>query len=260
METSGANPRGGIAVMGFLIAIGLILGGWILGAQIKQTKLGDRYVTVKGLSERNVKSDLAIWSLGYKEAGDDLTSLYSKSEANKKAIFDFLAKQGIQENEIELGVVQVTDTQANEYGGGARAPKRYIVQQQVTVRTPRVEVVSAASQKTIELLQAGIVLSNGGNGMAGGGLVYKFTGLNAIKPDMITEATRNARASADRFASDSGSKVGAIRQASQGVFTILSANAGSGGGDGGGGDMYSADTSIMKTVRVVSSLDYYLEN
>jgi uncharacterized protein len=252
-----ASPRGNLAVMGVLIAIGLILGGWILGAEIKQTRLGDRYVSVKGLSERSVKSDLAIWTLGYKEAGDDLAGIYSKSDANKKAIVDFLTKQGIQPGEIEPGQIQVTDTQANEYGGGNRAPKRYIVQQPITVRTKNVDTVAAASQKTIQLLQAGIVLTNGSEG--GGGIVYKFTGLNAIKPDMITEATRNARASADRFASDSGSKVGAIRTANQGVFSILSANSGSTTSADQPG-MDNADTSINKTVRVVSSIDYYLEN
>ena len=253
-----ASPRGNLAVMGILIAIGLILGGWILGAEIKQTRLGDRYVSVKGLSERSVKSDLAIWTLGYKEAGDDLTGIYSKSDANKKAIVDFLTKQGLAPGEIETGQIQVTDTQANEYGGGNRAPKRYIVQQLITVRTKNVDMVAAASQKTIQLLQGGIVLTNGTEGAMGGGLVYKFTGLNAIKPDMITEATRNARASADRFASDSGSKVGAIRTANQGVFSILSANSGSASTDQPGMD--NADTSINKTVRVVSSIDYYLEN
>jgi uncharacterized protein len=100
------------------------------------------------------------------------------------------------------------------------------------------------------LLQKGIVL--GGN--PGQGLTYKFTGLNAIKPDMITEATRNARAAADRFAADSGSKVGAIRTANQGVFSILPADQ---AGEAEGG--YGPDSSLMKTVRVVTSVEYYLE-
>lgn len=254
MDGTNSAHRGGKALLGVLLALGMIVGGWVLGAQIKETRLGDRYVTVKGLSERNVKSDLAIWPLGYKEAGDDLTALYSKSEGDKKAIFQFLDKQGIQPSEIELGVVQVIDTQANEYGG-TRAPKRYIVQQQITARTSRVDQIAAASQKTMELLQQGIVLSNN----PGQGLIYKFTGLNSIKPDMITEATRNARASADRFASDSGSKVGMIRQANQGVFSILAANSGSSSEAQPGMDESNADSSLMKTVRVVSSVEYYLE-
>ena len=239
-------------LLGVLLATGLIIGGWVLGAQIKATRLSDRYVTVKGLVERKVKSDLAIWPLTYKEAGNDLAALYAKTEADKKTILKFLGDQGIQPNEIEIGVIRVVDTQANEYGGGTRSPNRYIAEQPITVRTSRVDQVAAAAQKTIQLLQNGVVL--GGN--PGQGLSYKFTSLNAIKPDMITEATRNARAAADRFAADSGSKVGSIRQANQGVFSILPAD---GAGEGEGG--YNAcDSSLMKTGRVVTSVDYYLNN
>jgi uncharacterized protein len=244
-----------LIISGGLLALGLIVGGWILGAQIKATRMADRYVTVKGLVERNVKSDLAIWPLSYKEAGDDLSVLYAKSEADKKTVLQFLEQEGLQPAEIELGIIRVVDTQANEYGGGNRAPHRYIVEQQITVRTTRVDQVAAAAQKSMQLLQKGIVLS----GNPGQALTYKFTGLNLIKPDMITEATRNARAAADRFASDSGSKMGSIRQANQGVFSILPANAGGGAGEGPEG-AYSSDGSLMKTVRVVTSVEYYLND
>jgi uncharacterized protein len=250
MNGSSLVDRGNV-VLGVLLALGLIIGGWVLGSEIKATRLGDRYVTVKGLVERNVKSDLAIWPLTYKEAGDELTALYSKTEADKKTVLQFLDEQGIQASEIELGIIRVVDTQANEYGGGTRAPHRYIVEQQITVHTSRVDKVAGAAQKTLQLLQKGIVL--GGN--PGQGLAYKFTGLNAIKPDMITEATRNARAAADRFAADSGSKVGSIRTANQGVFSILPADQAGDGGEGG----FGADASLMKTVRVVTSVEYYLE-
>ncbi len=248
------NRAGSTTVLGGLIALGLIIGGWALGAQIKATRLADRYVTVRGLVERKVKSDLAIWPISYKEAGDDLPSVYAKSDADKTAIMEFLKQQGFQPNEIEQGVVRVVDTQANEYGGSNRAPKRYIVEQTIEVKTSRVDQVSEASQKTMALLQKGIVLTGG----YGQSLSYKFTGLNAIKPDMITEATRNARAAADRFASDAGSKVGSIRQASQGVFSILPADQ-AGGEPGEGGGYNSGDTSLMKTVRVVTTVQYYLE-
>ena len=252
MADTRESTRFDLAPLGLFIALGLIIGGWILGSQIKATRLSDRYVTVKGLVERKVKSDLAIWPLTYKEAGEDLATLYAKTEADKKTVLDFLTGQGIQESEVELGVVRVVDTQAQEYGGGSRAPHRYIVEQRITVRTARVDQVAAAAQKTMLLLQKGIALS----GDPGQGLTYKFTGLNSIKPDMITEATRNARAAADRFASDSGSKVGSIRQANQGVFSILPEDQ---GGDAGEPGYSNGDSSIMKTVRVVTSVDYYLE-
>ncbi|MBV9572499.1 MAG: SIMPL domain-containing protein [Acidobacteriales bacterium] len=257
MQT-GSGSREGLAVPGALfIALGLILGGWVLGSEIKETRLSDRYVTVKGLVEMTVKSDLAIWPLKYKEAGDDLASLYAKTEMYKQAILKFLEEQNIQSSEIELGMVRVVDTQANEYGSGNRAPRRYIVEQQITVHTSRVDQIAAASQKTMESLQKGIVLGSEPN--VGQGLTYKFTGLNSIKPDMITEATKNARAAADRFASDSGSKVGTIRQANQGIFSITDAGQGTEPGEPGEPSWNSTGSTVMKTVRVVTSVQYYLE-
>jgi uncharacterized protein len=251
---NGANQsnRSGMTILGFLLAVGLVLGGLVLGGQIKATRLNDRYVTVRGLAERTVKSDLAIWDLGYKDAGDDLPALYTKSETDKKTILDFLTKQGIQPSEIELGIVSVIDTQTNEYGNKAPS-RRFIIQQDITVHTSRVDLVATASQKTMQLVQKGVVLSGGTNS----GLSYEFAGLNSIKPDMITEATRNARAAAERFASDSGSRVGSIRQATQGIFSILAAN--SGGDTGGDSYQNNDESSIMKTVRVVTSVEYYLD-
>jgi hypothetical protein len=248
--------RAGTTLLGVLLAVGLIGGGWTLGTQIKATRLGDRYVSVRGLAERNVKSDLAIWPIDYKEAGDDLPSLYSKTEADRKVILQFLNQQSIQSSEIELGVVRVVDNQANEYGGANRAPHRYIIEQQITVMTSRVDQIAAAAQKTMSLVQQGIVL----NSNPGQGVAFKFTRLNSIKPDMITEATQNARAAANRFALDSGSTVGSIRQANQGIFSILPANSGGDTGEPSGGAYESnADSSLMKTVRLVTFVEYYLE-
>lgn len=258
MTTEDHNSRTNSLPFAAIVAFGLIVAGWLLGSQIKETRLGDRYVTVKGLVERKVKSDLAIWALSYKEAGDDLNSVSAKTASDKQAILQFLDQQGMQSSEIEEGVVRVVDTQANEYGGN-RAPHRYIVEQTITVRTARVDQVAAAAQKTMSLLQKGVILSSS-PGQPGQGVVYKFTGLNSIKPDMITEATRNARNAADRFASDSGSKVGSIRQANQGVFSILAENPAIETGEGPdySGTM-NADASIMKVVRVVTTVQYYLE-
>lgn len=257
MDGSSGMKRGEVSILGCLLAIGLILGGWALGEQIKAVRLGDRYVAVRGLAERTVKSDLAIWPIGYTETGDELPSLYSRSEADKKIILQFLAKQGIRPSEIETGTVSVTDTQASAYMTNRRPLYRYVVQQEITVRTSRVDQVAAAAQKTAALLQQGVVLRESGFNQ---GLTYKFNGLNAIKPDMITEATRNARAAAERFALDSGSSVGGIRQATQGYFSILPAN--SGMASDADGAVYGgyADASMMKTVRVVTEVDYYLKD
>ncbi|HZY63767.1 MAG TPA: SIMPL domain-containing protein [Edaphobacter sp.] len=249
-----SNPFASAVVLGVCLLLGLVIGGWILGSQIKAIRLADRYVTVKGLVERTVKSDSAIWPVTFKEAGNDLPAVFAKSEADKNTVLKFFTEQGITQNEITIGQIQVTDKLANEYGGGSNNGPRYIVQQTVTVNSKDVDKIAKAGQKTAELVQAGIVVGGG----YGQGIRYVFNGLNALKPDMITEATRNARAAADRFAADSGSQVGSIRTANQGVFSISAADAGAGGEEGGGGAGMSQDSSIMKKVRVVATVDYYL--
>lgn len=253
MEIS--EPRGRL-FQGALLMIGLIVGGWILGAQIKAIKLADRYVTVKGLVERTVKSDNATWTLSFKEAGDDLKPVFARSESDKEKVLNFLASQGVSPAEITIGQISVTDRQTNEYSGNDAHASRYIVQQSITASSADVDKIARAGEKTAQLVEAGIVLSGNSS------IVYKFNGLNALKPDMITEATRNARASADRFAADSGSQVGSIRSASQGVFSVTAANltAPAEGEDGPSPGDDQGDTSIMKKVRVVSTIDYYLLN
>jgi hypothetical protein len=245
------------AVLGGCLLLGLVLGGWLLGTEIKETRLSDRFVTVKGLVERTVKSDSAVWPVTFKEAGNDLQQVYAKSEEDRGATLKFFAAQGITPQEISMGQIQVTDKQANEYGGNNNSGPRYIVQQTVTVSSNDVDKIAKAGQKTAQLLQAGIIVVGG----YGQGIRYVFNGLNALKPDMITEATKNARASADRFAADSGSQVGSIRSANQGVFSISAADATEGGivaQDEGGTGTPNSDSSIMKKVRVVSTVDYYL--
>lgn len=241
-------------VLGICLMLGLIVGGLVLGGQIKEMKLADRYVTVKGLVERRVKSDTALWSISFTDAGNDLSQVFAKSEADKDTVLRFLTAQGITAEEVTVGQIQVTDTQANQYNQN-RPPNRYILQQTLTVRSLDVDKIARAGQKTAALVQAGIILQNGGQ------IGYKFNGLNALKPDMITEATRNARASADRFAADSGSQVGSIRSAKQGVFSISAADSGSAPAATDEAPAYSdpqADSSIMKNVRVVATVDYYL--
>jgi hypothetical protein len=242
--------------LGVLLAIGLIVGGLLLGTRIRDFKRADRYVEVKGLVERTVKSDSATWPISFSEAGDSLPTVFAASEKDKAAVVSFLQTQGFTQNDLTLGSIAVTDRSTQQFNNNTHGP-RFVVEQTITVNSSDVDKVAAANARTADLIRAGVVIQSGQNG--GGGVVYKFNGLNALKPDMITEATRNARASADRFAADSGSQVGAIRDANQGVFSISAANAGSGTGEDGAFDQ-QADSSIMKKVRVVSTIDYYLVN
>jgi len=243
----------GRAIEGFLLMLGLILGGWILGSQIKATRLADRYVTVKGLVERNVKSDLAIWPISFKESGANLQIVLDQSEKDKASVLAFLKSQGFTSEEISVGNLGVTDRSADLYSSNAVKPEsRFVVSQTITLTTKSVDRAVAAGSRAADLVRAGVVLSDSG-------VSYRFTGLNSLKPDMITEATRNARAAATRFAQDSGSEVGPIRSANQGVFSISAASVSSSSGDGNAGDFGAqADSSVLKKIRVVTTVDYYL--
>jgi uncharacterized protein len=166
LETERSSLFAPAAVVGVCLLVGLVAGGWILGSEIKDIRLADRYVTVKGLVERTVKSDMATWPVSFKEAGNDLPQVFAKSETDKTAVLKFFAAQGIAAGEITVGQIKVTDKLANEYGGNNTGP-RYIVEQTVTVQSKDVDKISKAGQKTADLVQAGIVVG-GANGQQGG--------------------------------------------------------------------------------------------
>ncbi len=247
------------AVLGSLLAAGLILAGLLLGTRLRDFKRADRYVEVKGLVERSVKSDSATWPISFTEAGESLPSVFAASEKDKAGVLAFLTVHGFGPSEVTVGNISVSDRSTERFNGNSKGP-RFVVQQTITVQSGEVDKVAAANSQTADLIRSGIIISSS-QGQSSG-VSYKFNGLNALKPDMITEATRNARASADRFAADSGSQVGSIRSANQGVFSITAANSGSSTGEDGNPytEEQQMQSSILKKVRVVSTIDYYLVN
>lgn len=250
-DVSHETNRGNALILGGMLFLGLTGGGWLLGSQIKAIKLADRYVSVRGLAERTVKSDLAIWTLTASVSGDDYAGVLRNAADQKAKVLSFLASQKILAQEVAVESPRVTDKEAREYDTNNHGP-RYLVTQSIIVTSPHVDMLGAANSNTADLLAQGVVLSNNN-------LQYKFSSLNVIKPDMISEATKNARQAAERFAADSGATVGSIRQASQGQFSISAPNDAGTADPGMGIGVDGADSSIMKKVRVVTTTDYYLE-
>jgi hypothetical protein len=119
----------------------------------------------------------------------------------------------------------------------------------MVVRSNQPDKVLAASQQVSELAAIGVVISSGGSGEMGSGPTFVFSGLNQLKPAMIADATARAREAAAQFARDSDTELAGIRQANQGVFEILARDQAPG---------ISQESQIAKTVRVVSTIDYYL--
>ena len=237
------------AVLGnVILALGLAAAGLLAGWGFARGRAADRYVTVKGVSEREVKADLAIWPLRVVAADNDLTRAHASLQQSVGRIREFLVRHQLDTANAALQDFSVSDALANQYGPGDRAGVRYVIRQTVVVRSTDPERVLTASQRVGELVSAGVVLSSGGE-YGGGGPTFVFTGLNALKPPMIAEATARAREAAAQFARDSRSEIGGIRQASQGVFEILPR-------DGAPG--ITQEGQIVKTVRVVSTVEYFL--
>jgi hypothetical protein len=236
------HTRSGAFILGAFIFLGLAAAGYLLGHAAIEFREYERSVTVKGLSEREYPADIVIWPIQFIAAGNDLQQLYAGVEASTGEIRAFLRERGIRAEDISASSPAITDKSAQQYGNSARPEFRYSALQTVTVYSQDVEGVRAVMDSLSGLGRKGIVLT-GGNYQAQ--TEYLFTRLNDVKPDMIEEATRKAREVAEKFAADSQSRLGKIRRASQGQFSISPRD---------------RNNPHIKKVRVVSTVEYYLSD
>jgi len=229
------------AVLGLSLIIALAVFGVQIVRAVKKGREFDRYLTVRGLSEREVKATLAIWPIRFSVNADDLLALRPAMERDQRLVMAFLQDSGINSKDVTLGLPTVSDRLEERTTANKPALSRYKGVVTIVVRSSEVEVVKKAIQQVEALLDKGVALS--GNEY-GDQPEFLFTELNQIKPDMIQEATANARASAEKFAQDSKTKVGAIRRASQGAMEIEDR------------DKASPEKKI---IRVVTTIDFFVE-
>jgi hypothetical protein len=228
------------AILGLSIGLGILIAGISISGALYKSRITERYVTVKGLAEKEVAADMAIWPITYKDAGNDLLQLQKLVDANREIIKSFLIEKGFKEEDISHSSPMITDAWAeNYYGSQSVQGPRYRIQKTVTLRSSDVQRVKQTMEKSGELVAKGIVLSQNWENRT----EFLFTSLNDIKPEMIRDATIKAREAAEKFAEDSGSKIGKIRSGSQGLFSISDRD---------------ANSPDIKIVRVVTNLEYYL--
>jgi uncharacterized protein len=229
------------AILGLCLLIGLGLLGYLVSHSLTQLKLMERSVEVKGLSEREVSADIAIWPITFNEPGNDLVQLYQTVQEKNNLVVKFLESNGFSADEITISAPAVIDKQAREYGdSGASSRFRYTATSTITVYSKKVDPVRQTMIKLVDLGKQGIAIAGEGHNTQ-----FLYTGLNQIKPAMIEEATRNAREAANKFAKDSESSLGKIKRANQGQFSI---------------ENRDSSTPHIKKVRVVSTVEYYLSD
>lgn len=230
-----------LILFGVILALGLFMLGFQVKRGLYSISDNQRVVTVRGLSEREVKANKVTWPIVSKEVGNDLPSIYNNIEKTNKSIVAFLKSNGIKNEEITINAPQVLDLQADRYSNNSM-PFRYNVTNVVVVTSNQVDKVRELIARQTELLKEGIAVVAGDYQYQ---TVYEFTGLNDIKPEMIADATKNAREAANKFAEDSDSELGKIKTASQGQFSIEDR------------DQF---TPFIKQIRVVSTIQYYLKD
>jgi len=221
-----------------VIGFAIIVLGFSLRSGIVAFKDMDRSVTVKGLSEREVNANKVTWPLVYKELGNDPAEMYDLLTQKNKKVLAFLKSAGIKESDISVNPPVISDRQADNYSNEIMN-YRYKATSVITVTSTEVDKVRSLMRRQSELMKQGIALVSEEYG--GNSVVYEFTGLNKVKPDMIEEATKNARKTAQKFADDSGSSLGEIRNAQQGQFSI---------------EDRDANTPYIKRLRVVNTVEY----
>lgn len=227
-------------VAALIVAAGLIVGGFLLGDGLRRAKMADRSVTVRGLAERDVKADLATWTIAYSATGTDLASVRGEIDSSTDALRAYFRGMGFPDDALRpigAGVNQYLNNGINTI----------TITQRMQLRTNDIARAERAVARQFDLVRRGVTMQEGS------GMVYSFTGLNAIKPSMVAEATKDARNAAEQFAKDSGTGVGGIKSATQGYFSIEARD-----GDQGGGGFGVAD-SPYKKVRVVTTVDFYLD-
>lgn len=225
-----------------ILAVGLAIAGIFVYFGLGSFAQRERVVSVRGLAEREVDADHVIWPIIYKTTGNDLQAIYAEVNAANAKISQFLTANGIKADEISVSAPQIVDLRADRYANQENIVQRYNVTSTMTVSTGQVALARQLMSRMGELLKQGVAISASDYGSM---VKYEFNGLNKIKPEMIEEATKNAREAAHKFANDSESELGKIKDASQGLFSIEDR------------DEY---TPYIKRVRVVTSVNYYLES
>jgi hypothetical protein len=236
MAEGTAVTRNVTLIGAIILAIGIVIGGFLLGDGLRRARMADRAVTVRGLSEHNVTANLATWTINFSAQGTELSSVQAEVDRDALAVLDFFRAAGFPANAVSDAGGSV-----NQFFDSNRGENSVTINRRVQLRTTDVMRARTAHGRQFDLIRRGVAIQEGS------GMQYVFTRLNDFKPRMIAEATRNARQSAEQFARDSGTDVGGIRSATQGYFSI-------GPRDGDDSEEgYGGRVSPFQKVRVVTT-------
>ncbi len=232
---------------GGLVGLGVAAGGYLAGESLVKSRLGFRVVTVKGLSEREVKANLGFWPIRFVVTGPTLEAARAKLETSETSVRGFLKANGFTDQDMSVQNIQVEDRIAGYNAQGTPEDSRFVLTEDLLLRSTDVDKLGAASRMIGDLLKQGVVFSADAYNA---GPSFVFTNVNELKGEMLTEATKRAKEAAEKFAVESGAKVGDIQSANQGVIEITPAI-----------EIPNdrPEKQVNKKVRVVTTITYFLK-
>lgn len=240
------------AISAAILALGLVLAASCFGYFYKEARVvvtdQTKSISVKGYAEKNISSDKATWTGTLVTQGHTLQDTYRQLEQQREQVRKFLAERNLAENEISFSTV-FTEAQheLNQNGYPTNRILGYVLRQNVTVESSEVDKVVAISTESSDLIRQGINFQSQQP-------QFFNSGVESLKLEMLGEAARNAHERAEQLAQNTGSKVGKLTYASQGVFQITSVNSNE-VSDYGTYDSFAREKTIKAVVTVTFTID-----
>lgn len=224
----------------YFIGICLVIASIVISLGFSSINPKEASVSVRGLAQREVNADLAVWQLSFGLGDNNLENLQKSIKEKSEIVSLYLKDKGLNERDFSVLSPSITNNLLDPYINQEKMQYIYIAKLNFLIRTDKISAVKKANEGLLELVDKGIAIKQDYENK----INYEFTKLNDIKPEMIALATKNARKAAEQFAKDSNSNLGKIKHATQGLFSIENAATG---------------LEERKIVRVVTQIQYLLK-
>ncbi len=238
----------GLTLLGVCLAIGIIISSFLVARTVEKIKIQNQRIQIKGFAEQKITSDLVVWQSRITARSPNLITAYNKLKQDLQKVLTYLELKGIDRKDLEVSSVStIIQYQLTDEGVATNIIEGYVLDQNISITSPKVSEISAIANESTSLIEEGIEFASYNP-------QYYYTKLDDLKIQLLGEATKNAKLRAEELAKNSGSEVGTLKYASQGVFQITPVNS----TDVSDYGIYDTST-IDKSIKAVVTIEYSIE-
>jgi uncharacterized protein len=233
---------------GLFLAAGLVLSS-MLGTTAWVKIKNSQFITSKGSTRKNVKSDLVVWKGSFTTEAPTLLEAQHNLKADASKVEEFLSKSGVTNTVFKpIAIEEIEASVSNETNGENISRQRtvgYRLTQKVRVESENVERL--AQLDTTPLVEEGVLFTTEPP-------QFLYTKVAEEKIEMLADATKDARARAEQIAAQGSRSIANLHDAEMGVFQITPLHETDTSGDG------ENDTSSLdKTITAVVTATFLLK-